>query len=93
MHLNQMLIPHNKNMLLLFKKIYNKSVYAFVGIYLGLGDHYDHTYRGWDGVDLHDDIGTTLTPVFTENGTYSTHLFAERAVDIINNHNVDEVYT
>ena len=45
------------------------------------------------GVDLHDDIGTTLTPVFTENGTYSTYLFAERAVDIINNHNVDEVCT
>ena len=43
------------------------------------------------GVDLHDDIGTMLTPVFTENGTYSTYLFAERAVDIINNHNVDEV--
>ena len=66
---------------------------VFVGIYLGLGDHYDHTSGRDDvGVDLHDDIGTTLTPVFTENGTYSTHLFAERAVDIINNHNADEVY-
>ena len=63
------------------------------GIYLGAGDHYEHTIDKGDavGVDLHDDIGTTLTPVFTENGTYSTYLFAERAVDIINNHNVDEV--
>ena len=60
---------------------------------MGLGDHYEHTINegGAVGVDLHDDIGTTLTPVFAENGTYSTYLFAERAVDIINNHNVDEV--
>ena len=39
-----------------------------LGIYLGLGDHYEHTSgRDTVGVDLHDDIGNTLTPVFTEN--------------------------
>ena len=69
------------------------NLWTLSGIYLGSGDHYEHIIGegGAMGVDLHDDIGTTLTPVFTENGTYSTYLFGERAVDIINNHNVDEV--
>ena len=69
------------------------DLWILSGIYLGSGDHYEHIIGEGDavGVDLHDDIETTLTPVFTKNGTYSTYLFAERAMDIINNHNVDEV--
>ena len=39
------------------------------------------------GYDLRDD----LDPVTTANGTYSTHLFADRVVDIINDHEEDKV--
>ena len=68
--------------------------YIVKGLYTGGGDHWTHEHTNsaaGTGVDLHDDVGTTLVPVFTENGTYSTYLFAHRAIEIINAHNVDEV--
>ena len=64
------------------------------GLYNGGGDHYTHEHEntaGGIGLDLHDDVGTTLVPVFTENGTYSTYLLTQRAIEIINTHNIDEV--
>ena len=65
-------------------------------MYNGWGDdHYTHvlTEEGLSGVDLHDDVGDVLTPVFSENGTHSSYLFSQRAIKIIRNHNQEQVYT
>ena len=64
------------------------------GFYNGWADdHYSHvlTEEEFSGVDLHDDAGDVLTPVFSENGTYSTQLFSEKAIEIIRNHNSEQV--
>ncbi|XP_046566768.1 arylsulfatase B-like [Haliotis rubra] len=57
---------------------------TFVGYYTGAEEYYNHT-RGYDkfsGYDLRFN-----TSVYTEaKGKYSTHVFAERAVDIIKSH-------
>ena len=65
-----------------------------VGFYNGWADdHYSHvlTEEEFSGVDLHDDVGDVLTPVFSENGTYSTQLFSEKAIEIITNHDPEQV--
>ena len=40
------------------------------------------------GYDLRDN----LDPVYTANGTYSTHLFANKVIDIVNKHQGDKVW-
>ena len=63
-------------------------------MYNGWGDdHYTHvlTVDDLSGVDLHDDVGDVLTPVFSENGTHSSYLFSQRAIEIIRNHNPEQV--
>ena len=40
------------------------------------------------GYDLRDN----LDPVYTANGTYSTHLFADKVIDIVNKHQGDKVW-
>ena len=32
---------------------------------------------------IHDSVGSTLVPVTSENGTYSTYLFTQKAFEII----------
>ena len=57
-------------------------------MYNGWGDnHYTHVLMqdNYTGVDLHDDIGNVLSPDFSQNGTYSTYLFAKKAIEIIRN--------
>ena len=39
------------------------------------------------GYNLRDN----LDPVYTANGTYSTHLFADKVIDIVNKHQGDKV--
>ena len=52
-------------------------------------DHFTHYHcvSGMNGYDLRDN----LDPVYTANGTYSTHLFADKVVDIVNKHQGDKV--
>ncbi len=58
-------------------------------MYLSQADHFEHSLFG--GIDLHNDVSGNLTVDFSHNGTYSTHLFGGRAVDVIHNHDTDEV--
>ena len=43
------------------------------------------------GNDLHDDVGSTLVPVTSENGTYSTYLFTQKAIEIIEAQDPEQV--
>ncbi|KAL8592863.1 hypothetical protein ACOMHN_050691 [Nucella lapillus] len=59
---------------------------TFYGMYLGKGGYYNHTSK-WDGYDFHDDVSPDSYRVAWEgNGTYSTELFTDRAVEIVENH-------
>ncbi len=65
------------------------------GSYNGYGDHYTYEHcsfvdRTVCGRDLHDDVGTALNPV-DRNGTYSTVLYTQRAVDVIESHDTAQV--
>ncbi|XP_037515137.1 arylsulfatase B [Rhipicephalus sanguineus] len=56
---------------------------SFVGMHVGPTDYYTHVLK-WDGLkglDFWDDT----EPLTTENGTYATNLFTERAKSIIAN--------
>nr|KAG5693885.1 hypothetical protein BaRGS_014326 [Batillaria attramentaria] len=54
---------------------------SFYGMYLGKGDYYDHT--GFlNGYDLWDNA----TAEWSAAGTYSTHLFTDRVLDILQAH-------
>ncbi|CAH1266654.1 arylsulfatase B-like [Branchiostoma lanceolatum] len=65
---------------------------TFYGFYNGAGDYYTHRRTGampsiptrpkWDGHDLRDQE----KPVFDQNGTYSTYLFAKKTSEIISRH-------
>ncbi|XP_076457707.1 arylsulfatase I-like [Babylonia areolata] len=61
---------------------------TFYGMYTGRADHYTHDFR--NGYDLHDDVGQgptrNFTADFSVNGSYSTEIFTDRAVDIIQKH-------
>ncbi|KAL1485794.1 hypothetical protein MTO96_031744 [Rhipicephalus appendiculatus] len=60
-----------------------RSFDSFYGIYHGLGDYYAHTinYRNHTGLDL----WLNKEPAWSDNGTYATSLYTERARFIINN--------
>lgn len=57
---------------------------SFFGYWCGKEDYWDHSNRekdGW-GLDLHNDT----EPVWTEWGQYSSELFTEKAVEVIQKH-------
>ncbi|KAK7506885.1 hypothetical protein BaRGS_00001736 [Batillaria attramentaria] len=66
---------------------YTPTSRGFVGFYGSYGyaiDHYEHIRREWqtgrEGIDFHDGI----TPV--KPAGYSTHLFRDRAIEVIKQH-------
>ena len=65
------------------------------GLYTGMGDHYEHTRCNpvggeMCGQDLHHNVGQHLQVVWN-NTQYSTHLFTEKTIDIISNHDHNQV--
>ncbi|XP_076457349.1 arylsulfatase J-like [Babylonia areolata] len=62
---------------------------TFYGMYSGKADYYTHISK-WDGYDLQNNTGQGPTKSFSADwsakGTYSTKLFTDRAVDIIEKH-------
>jgi len=68
-----------------FKREYtptHRGFDSFYGILSGQVDHYSHTRKKHNVMDLHDD-----EEVVWNNTEYSTHLFTRKAEDIIRNHN------
>ena len=79
-----------------FHVILVKAISSSVGYYNGFGHHYTHEHRSFVdrsicGNDLHDDVGSTLVPVTSENWTYSTYLFTQEAIGIIEAQDPEEV--
>ena len=61
-------------------------IFSSQGMYNGWGsDQFTHILiqDNYTEVDLLDDVGNVLHPDFSENGTYFTLLFAEKAINII----------
>ena len=58
---------------------------TFYGKYNGEGDYFTHISKK-NGYDLHKDEGTSLTIDWSANGTYSTHLFTDKTIEILENH-------
>jgi len=54
---------------------------TFYGYYGGAEDYFKHSAGGFR--DFHDDVGASLKPDITDDGIYSTHLYAKRASEII----------
>ncbi|XP_077979359.1 arylsulfatase B-like [Glandiceps talaboti] len=54
---------------------------SFYGYYNGFEDHYNHSIG--DYLDLHDN----RLPDWSQNGTYSTYLYSDKAIDVITSHN------
>ncbi|XP_070551940.1 arylsulfatase J-like [Ptychodera flava] len=53
---------------------------SFYGYYVASEDHYNHSAIG--ALDLHDN----LDPDWSQNGTYSSYLYSDKAVDFIESH-------
>ncbi|KAL8614933.1 hypothetical protein ACOMHN_059856 [Nucella lapillus] len=59
---------------------------TFYGLYNGKAGYYNHfSKKGW--YDFHMDVGDNYTLDRSAAGKYSTFLFTNRTVDILNNHN------
>ncbi|XP_071109424.1 arylsulfatase B-like [Haliotis cracherodii] len=62
---------------------------TFFGYYSGAHDYYTKTYASeftkYAYLDLRDDIHPAWT--YSHNTSYSTHMFTDRATDVINQHN------
>ena len=66
------------------------STGARLRYYSGAMDYYTHV-GGCGGRDLHFADGANQRGVVIDrNGTYSTHLFTERAVDVVSHHDATE---
>eukprot|EP01047_Picozoa_sp_COSAG01_P064369 COSAG01_NODE_8507_length_2760_cov_1.273581_3_plen_131_part_00 len=52
-----------------------------MGYYGGAEDYFTHESGGH--LDIHDDVGGDLRGLYTVNGSYSTHIYAERAQKIL----------
>lgn len=63
---------------------------SFFGMYTGKAGYYDHVSK-WDGYDLQDDVGpypqTQYRVAREYSGQYSTHIFSNKAVQILQSHN------
>ena len=55
---------------------------TFYGTYLGVLDHWTHTRDKYDGYDFRRDEDV----VYNASGVYSTHLYTEEAVSLIQSH-------
>ncbi|GFO10604.1 arylsulfatase b [Plakobranchus ocellatus] len=66
---------------------HNRGFNSFFGKLQGHGDHYKHTrsYKGKQYLDLWQED----EPIRNETGHYSTHLFTERAVRVVENHDAN----
>ena len=69
-----------------------RNWFIFLGILPGVSDHFSYLD---DGLIMCENPGFTLyegtRPAFEYNGRYSSELYSQRAVDIINNHNMSQV--
>jgi len=73
---------------------HNRGFDTFFGIYGGGADHYNYTSPATYSMspnnpkyfDLHDQNGD----VYSETGRYSTELYTEKAVNVIENHNQEQ---
>ncbi|BFZ20541.1 hypothetical protein BsWGS_23580 [Bradybaena similaris] len=66
----------------------------FYGFYTGAGDYFRHNrcLKAGCGVDLHDDTRDTFVNVYNESGTYSTHLYTQKAMDLVQAHDVSKPF-
>ncbi|XP_075257814.1 arylsulfatase B-like isoform X1 [Convolutriloba macropyga] len=69
---------------------------SFYGYYMGHNDYFDHRdkegppgQREWWGLDWHHDIDHTLTDVYSDFGQYSARVIANRAGQLITEHDFD----
>ncbi|XP_060068036.1 arylsulfatase I-like isoform X1 [Ylistrum balloti] len=62
---------------------------SYTGYYQGCGDYYDHTYEA-DEAFFGYDFRRNESLDYSAIGQYSTTVFTNRAVDIINQHNSEE---
>ena len=58
---------------------------TFYGMYNGKGDYFTHISKR-NGYDMHKDQGTNFTIDWSAKGTYSTHLFTDKTIEILENH-------
>ena len=69
---------------------------TFYGYYMGRGDYFDHRnkeapkgWQEWWGLDWHYDVEGQLNDVYSDFGEYSSRVIANRASDLIQNHNFE----
>ena len=63
----------------------HRGFHSFYGLYNGQADHYNHK-TGDSGYDIHNDRGSSFVVDHSANGTYSSHLFTDKAIELLQNH-------
>ncbi|XP_033123969.1 arylsulfatase B-like [Anneissia japonica] len=63
----------------------NRGFDTYLGLLVGGGYHFIHSFPTTQHYDFHRDF----SPAIEYNGTYSTHVFTDEAIDIINNQDED----